>query len=128
MVICRLMLVSWVLVGTGCATLSSSLTTELAECSKTLSTPQVPAQLMFENGTESDVEVHWVQVSSGKLVRYEVLGPGAAHSQSTYVGHLWAIHAKRGGFIGSHCAGEGQTAISIKPESLSVTLSQQKAN
>jgi hypothetical protein len=35
-------------------------------------------------------------VADGKRVRYNVLGPGAAYTQPTYVGHYWLIATSSG--------------------------------
>lgn len=116
----RNMIMGSAILVSGCSTISPKLSNELAACSEHLSTPQIRAELSFENQSGANVEVNWVQVYSGDLVRYAELPPNASRPQRTYVGHLWAIRGADGQLIGSHCAGEGRTIVTIKPTSISV--------
>ncbi len=88
----------------GCATVAPKLDAELEACSRTLSSPAVEATVEFVNESSENVEIHWVRVRSGELVRYSSILPGRSQSQNTYIGHLWYVSSSDGRVAHVHCA------------------------
>jgi hypothetical protein len=86
----------------GCASVSQTYESELANCAASAGGRSVRASVEFVNRSDAAQSLAWITPAES-VQHYRDLAPGESHVQSTYVGHLWVVRSVSGGPSSMHC-------------------------